>query len=255
MTLDELIDEVRERLGETTEADFFTDAEITRSLNEAVRRFSNEERWPWLYTEFEETTTADEDDIDLPDDVSINRVFALNIMDDSTLNGGQMLERLTPMEGFRSRHAYRNGAGVPRWYYISHTNLNDDGAPPLRYTARLIPTPDQAYTITGIYMLVPPLLSGAGDEPVVPEEYQQALPAYAAGLLFLKELEISQKASEQFQIYNSVLQNARKDTQQQDLDEIVAWGRSKPSGGRGRFGYGDQRDGFWNRITSAGLGQ
>lgn len=251
MNLTDLIAEVRERVGET-EADFFTDAEITRALNEGLRRFSNEERWPWLYTEFSVDTSADEDDVDLPDNISINRIFGFNIMDDATLQGGQIIERVQPMEGFRLRHSYRNSTGVPRWYYISHTNLEGDAEPPVRYTARLIPTPDAVYEITGLYLIVPPLLDGADEEPALPDEYQYALPAYAAGLLFLKELQISQKASEQFGMYNSILANARKDTKELDEDEIIAWGRSKPSGRR--HGVAPFSP-FWSRIGGSGLGQ
>ena len=255
MNLGELRSEVRERVGETLEADFWTDAEIDRALNEGLRRFSNEERWPWLFTEFTTTTATSSDEISLPADVSINRVFGLSILDTTTLNGGQMIERVTPMEGFRLRHAYVNSTGVPQWYYISRTNLVDDLESPITYTARLIPQPDASYDIEGIYFLVPPLLDGNEDEPALPREYHSALSAYAAGLLFLKEQAVSQKAGEQFSIYGSILANARKDTAQLDNDEVVAWGRSKPSGGRARFGYSPGRDAFWGLITNAGLGQ
>jgi hypothetical protein len=229
MDLETLIDETRERIGETTEADFFTDAEVTRAINEALRRFSNEERWPWLFTEFSGTTTQDDADFDLPSNIAINRTFGLHIPDSGSLAGGQMLERVTPMEGFRLKVAYSDHTGVPRFYYISHTGLLADGAPPVTYTARLVPTPDEAYDVEGLYMAVPDLLSGDGDEPMLPEEYQAALPAYAAGVLFLKELQISQKASEQFALYQSILMNAVKETKQFNADETVAWGRSKPA--------------------------
>lgn len=246
MNLSDLIDETRERIGETTEEDFFTDAEITRALNEGLRRFSNEERWPWLFTEFTGTVGIDEDEMDMPDDVSINRLFGLNIMDTATLAGGQMIERVQPMEGFRLRHQYKNYTGVPRWYYVSKSNLDADGAPPLTYTCKVIPSPDQEYEITGIYLAVPITLSGNDDEPMLPEEYQDALPAYAAGILFLKELQISQKASEQFSLYNGILANAVRETKQFDADEVVAWGRRKPSGSRG---YGATSD-IWSRIAT-----
>jgi len=237
-----MISEVRERIGETTEEDFFSDAEITRALNEGLRRFSNEERWPWLFSDFSQDLEASSDEMELPDDVALNRVFGLNIQDDTTLAGGQMLERVEPMEGFRLRHAHKDREAVPRYYYISKSNLSADQEPPIKYTAKLIPTPDLAYEVTGIYMFVPPLLSSVEEEPALPPEYQAALPAYAAGLLFLKELEISQKASEQFAIYNSILGNAVRETKRFNADEVVAWGRSKPSGRRwGRDYFPDIR--------------
>lgn len=229
MNLGELKTETRQRIGETTEYDFFGETEITNALNEGLRRFSNEERWPWLYAEFTGTTTEDDEDFALPANIAINRVFGLNIMDTGTLAGGQMLERVQPMEGFRLRHTHNNYSGVPRYYYIAQTNLYADDEPPITYTAKLIPTPDAAYDVNGIYLIVPPEMSSDNDEPAMPPEYQMALPAYAAGVLFLKELSISQKASEQFSIYNSILANAIKETKQFDADEVVAWGRSKPA--------------------------
>jgi hypothetical protein len=251
--LADLRSEVRERIGETSEADFFTDAEIDRALNEGLKRFSNEERWPWLFADYSATMQTGVDELDLPDNIAINRIFALSIMDTNVVNGGVMIERVTPMEGFRLRHQYRNSTNVPRWYYITRTNLADDGEPPIRYTAKLIPTPSADYDVSGIYMAVPLLLDGSSNSPMMPEEYQAALPAYAAGLLFLKELEVSQKASEQFAIYNSILQNALKETKRFDEDEIVAWGRSKPSGRRG-FGLEGGSDMFWGRVAPT-LGQ
>src|SRR6266542_2953849 len=69
--------EVRERLGELN-ADFFTDAEVDRAINDAYRRFSSEERWPWLYIEWDTTLLSGVDYLDLPNDVSFNRVFNLS---------------------------------------------------------------------------------------------------------------------------------------------------------------------------------
>jgi len=248
MDLSELIVDTRERLGEVGTADFFTDDEITRALNEGLRRFSNEERWPWLFTDFEVDTVVDTNTFEFPSDVSINRVFQLAVLDDQTLAGGQKLERVTPMEGVNLKRTYRQSfGGCPRWYYISSTNLDADGEPPLRYTATMIPTPDREYTISGIYMFVPNALSGDSDEPQLPREYQDALPAYAAGKLFLNELQISQKASEQFGLYNAVLTSATRETKQFNVDEVVAWARSKPSG-QGRKGFYDAPGSFWSRI-------
>ncbi len=66
----------------------------------------------------------------------------------------------------------------------------------------------------------------------MPEEYQEAIPAWATGKLFLKEFSISQKASEQFSLYAKVLGQAKRDLQSFDMDEVVAWGRQEPLGRR-----------------------
>lgn len=224
--------EVRERLGELS-ADFFTNAEVDRAINEALRRFSAEERWPWLYTELTDAIATDTDEYDLPSDVGPNRLFAFSVTGGNIGTvGGQMLERVTPMEGFRLRHQYDGHTGVPRWYYVSRTNQSSDGSPPTIYTVRVIPTTDTSYDIEAIYLCVPPELSGASDEPLCPEEYQEAIPAWATGKLFLKEFQISQKASEQFSLYSKVLEQAKNDLFEWDADEVVAWGRKQPQVGK-----------------------
>jgi hypothetical protein len=226
MDLADLRLEVRERVNELV-ADFFTDDEVDRAINEAVRRFCAEEKWPFLLTEWESTLDADDQELTLPSDVSLTRVFNLSISG-GTLSIPRMLVRVDGNEGFALRHQYSLTTGTPRWYYISQSNQSADEAPPVTYTAKLIPTPDFDYEVEAQYMAVPVLLTGASDEPMVPTEYQEAIAAWATGKLFLKELGISQKASEQFSIYAKVLEQARADLRSFSLDEVVAWGREHP---------------------------
>lgn len=246
MDLTDLRLEVRERVGELS-ADFFTDSEVDRAINEAVRRFCVEEKWPFLLTEWTSTTVADSADLDLPSNVSLTRVFNVSISGGS-LSRGAMLERVDPNEGFMLRHQYTDRTGAPRWYYITKSNLSDDEAPPVTYTAKLIPTPDATYDVEAQYMAVPVTLTGTAEEPMVPTEYQEAIPAWAAGKLFLKEQSVSQKASEQFGIYAKVLDQARKDLKEFSLDEVVAWGRKQPMPGGG-YSMGDAR---WRLPTNLG---
>lgn len=228
MDLAGMIDEVRERLGETDGLDdFWTDDEITRAINEAIVRFCYEDQWPFLLTEWDSSITVDEDELDLPQSVSLTRVFNLAINGD-TLATPRMLTRVSPQEGFRLRHMYSNMSGCPRWYYITRTDLSTSSAPPITYTAKLIPTSDGDYDVEAQYMAVPDELATDTDEPMVPPEYQEAIVAWATGKLFLKELGISQKSQEQFQIYSKVLAQAIQDLKAFDLDETVAWGRNEP---------------------------
>lgn len=227
MDLADLRLEVRERLNELA-ADFFTTDEVDRAVNEAVRRFCAEEAWPFLLTEWSSSFTTDDAELDLPSDVSLTRVFNLAISG-SNLSIPRMLIRVDPNEGFVLRHQYTNGTGTPRWYYITRSNQSTDEAPPVTYTAKLVPASDGDYDVEAQYMAVPVLLSGPSDEPMVPTEYQEALAAWATGKLFMKEHgSISQKASEQFGIYGKVLEQARKDLKAFNLDEVVAWGRRLP---------------------------
>jgi hypothetical protein len=224
--LSDLRTSVRNIIGETT-ADFFGSDEVDTEINNAYRRFCAEERWPWLLTELDDSITSASDELTLPADVSLTKLFNLSISGGS-LARPRVLERVDPAEGFRLRHQYTYYVGPPRWYYITRSNLAADEAPPTYYTAKFVPFPDADYTVEGQYLAVPVLLSGQSDEPMVPTEYQEAIVAYAAGKLFLKEFQISQKASEQFAIYAKILEQARVDMKQFDVDEIVAWGRKQP---------------------------
>lgn len=229
MDLADLRLEVRERLNELT-ADFFTTDEVDRAINEAVRRFCAEEMWPFLMTEWTSAFTTDDDELSLPSDISLTRVFNLAISG-SNLSVPRMLVRVDPNEGFVLRHQYSLATGTPRWYYITRSNQSTDEAPPVTYTAKLVPASDGDYDVEAQYMAVPVLLSGPSDEPMVPTEYQEAIAAWATGKLFQKELGISQKASEQFGVYGKVLDQARKDLKAFSLDEVVAWGRRHPLAG------------------------
>lgn len=218
--------EVRERLNELT-ADFYTTDEIDRAINEAIRRFCAEETWPFLLTEWTSSFTTDDDELDLPSDVSLTRVFNIAISG-TNLSRPRMLTRVDSKEGFVLRHEYSLSTGTPRWYYITRSNQNDDNAPPVTYTAKLVPASDGDYDVEAQYLAIPATLTGTSEEPMVPTEYQEAVVAWATGKLFLKELGISQKASEQFGIYAKVLEQARKDLRAFSLDEVVAWGRREP---------------------------
>lgn len=234
MDLTTLRTETRERVGELT-ADFFTDAEVDRAINEAIRRFCAEEKWPFLLTEWSTTLDDASDELELPDNVSLTRLFNMTIDGDS-LAHPRMLERVDPQEGFRLRHMHEDIEDAPWWYYITRSNLSVDEAPPVNYTAKFIPAPDADYTVEAQYMAVPVDLSGGSDEPMIPLEYQDAIPAWAAGKLFLKEMAVSQKASEQFGIYAKVLDQAKRDLMEFSLDEVVAWGRKHPRPLRGDSG-------------------
>jgi hypothetical protein len=230
--------EVRERVGELS-ADFFTDAEVDRAINEALRRFSNEERWPWLFTEGTDTVAEDEDELELPENVSANRVFNVSVDSDSII-APRTLERVSPDAGFRLRHSHHLHEGLPRWYYL--TRVYEDGE--THYVMKFIPAPDVDYSVEFQYVRVPDALSGASDEPDCPDEYQDAIPAWAAGKLFIKELQISQKASEQFALYADVLDKARKEMFNPNTDQIIARGREHP----GERGVITEHDWVMGRI-------
>lgn len=218
--------EVRERLGELEE-DFFTDAEIKRALNEAVIRFSAEARWPWLTTEGTAQLDTGEDELVLPDNVSVNRTFNLSVTGD-TLRIPIELEKVEPSAGFRLRHTYATRQSAPRWYYLTGAATDVDSDVNVVYTMKLIPTADVEYDLEYQYMREPAHLDADTDKPDMPLAYHEGMVAWATGKLFLKEMSISQKSSEQFQIYGMVVEQAKNDMFHPALDETVAWGREHP---------------------------
>jgi hypothetical protein len=221
-TLADIRTDVRERIGEDT-ADFFTDAEVDRAINLAQTTFTAEEPWPWLYEEWASNLAEGQETLELPDNVSIHRAFNLSIFGGS-LSRGRILERVEPQAGFRIRHEYEGTVRAPIYYYLTSASVDASAS---IYVVRLTPVADTDYDIEAQYLRVPVELSAPTDVPDLPVEYHPALPAYAAAHLFLKEMEISQKAQEQFQMYFGVLAQARKLLEVQ-VDEQVSWGRRTP---------------------------
>jgi hypothetical protein len=226
-TLLEMRTDVRERIGED-QADFFTNAEVDRAINLAQTTFTAEELWPWLFTEWVSTVAAGQDTLELPDNVSIHRTFNLSLLGDpggSNLQRSKMLERVTPEEGFRIRHSYEALTQAPTYYYLTSATVENGET---IYVIKLTPVPDLDYDLEALYLRVPLDLSADGDTPDLPQEFHPALPAWAAGHLYLKEMDISQKANEQFQLYYGVLAQAKKLLEVQ-VDENVAWSRELPT--------------------------
>jgi hypothetical protein len=221
--------EVRERLGELS-ANFFTDVEVDRAINQAVQHFNAEEQWPWLFTSFTGQvglSGPDDDELALPDDVSLNRFFNLSASGGS-LSRPKVLERVAPDAGFRLRFANDSRQSAPCYYYLTSAVADVGNDIHVTYSMKLIPQPDTTYDLEAQYLRVPATMSGVNDLTDCPKAYDDAVPSWAAGKLFLKEFGISQKASEQFAVYKDTLDQARHDLLTQSQDEVVAWGRELP---------------------------
>jgi len=240
--------EVRERIGELS-ANFFTDVEVDRAINQAVQHFCAEEPWPWLFTEFtSQIGVGDQtdDELVLPDDVSLNRMFNVSISG-GTLNRPIVLERVPPDAGFRLRFAHTGGvtpvARIPLYYYLTSAIADSGNGIHVNYTMKFVPQPETMFDIEAQYLRTPGVMAGANDLTDCPLAYDDAIPSWAAGKLFLKEFGISQKASEQFALYASTLEQARHDLMAQSQDEVVAWGRELPE-----YRFKSERDYVIGRI-------
>jgi hypothetical protein len=317
--------EIRARLQELT-ADFWTASEVLRALNEGVRRFAAQERWPWLWTVETGTQPASTSDLELVTGVPLHRVF--NLM--ATFDGDprpRFPKRVEAPEGMRLRGQFYTESSEPVAYYLVSTsdsganevqsiantgstagtftitfdgqttttisrgaskatikdalvalsnispgdikvtggplgtntvfvefkgNLASENVPVMTLggtttdmtvatvtgggtpagtyisTVRFVPTVNREFDFEYAYMRVPSTLSADSDVLDVPEEYAMGPIAYATGHLWLKELRDSRKADEQFGLFQSVVDDAKRELRKLDSDTNIAWGRTQP---------------------------
>jgi hypothetical protein len=227
MDLSTMRTEVRDIIGEET-ADFWSDAELNRYLNESLRRFSGENRWSWLLTEGTGTLYANDPEFILTDGVAEYRHlhFMLTRSGDTR---PYLPERVSPARGFQLRTRYYTAQAYPKWFYVTSVEDSDnDGS--FWTTVRFIPTPTGDVDITFQYYRTPATLDGDTDVPDVPAQYHKALVHHAAGTAWLKELNGGGKAQEQFQMYEAVVREAVDDEETQSDDTIFIVGGDGESG-------------------------
>ncbi len=219
--------EIRARLGELT-ADFWTDAEVLRSLNEGVKRFSSQEKWPWLYTEVTNGAyTANGTSFALPEGVSTHRAFNLSALFSGDTRP-RFPRRVSPTEGAKLRgQFYTASSEFLAYYLVSSTDAADiDGLPIV--TIRFVPPVNRNATLSYQYIRLPTVLTADADGIDIPEEYAMGPVAWATGNLWLKELQDSKKAEEQFGLYAQVLDDARRESRRLAPDGGFGWGRNEP---------------------------
>jgi hypothetical protein len=239
-----LRDRVRQILGETTAADFWTDAELNTLLNEALHRFTAEERWPWLATEATSSIPAGDSELDLVEGVAASRHLNITLTPaDGTIS--YQPKRLSAPEGFKMRSEYGTTTGArPEYYYITSVSDTDEGD--FTYVAKFIPTPTGDIDVEYQYSRVPPTLDGDSDIPDLPVEFHMALAHHAAGSAWLKELN-SAKAQEQFELYSVIVEQAREEYTAQTEDTLLIAGGEEPT-------YEFPGDETWSRRLPDTLG-
>lgn len=230
MDLSDIRTEVRDIIGETT-ADFWTDAELNRYINDALRRFSEEERWTWLLTEGAGIIVASDPDFELTEGVALAR--HLNFMLTKTGDTrSYMAKRVSAAEGFRLRSMYSTvtTASYPTWFYTTSV-ADDDAGGDFVYVAKFIPTPTTDIDVEFQYYRQPPELSGNTNVPDLPVQYHKGLVHYAASLAWLKELNGGPKAQEQLGLYSNVLEQARTEERVAPDDTPLIMGGGEPQYG------------------------
>lgn len=239
MLKSEIYEEVGELLGELSgQEDFWSEAMRKRHIQRAVTRFCYEERWTWLLSIQQNVPLlAGNSEVELIDDIDLNRHFVLSVRPDSALDDGRtcLPIRVQPDVGMQLRIA-NTGRGAPAWYYVSHVQDNTyaeaDNPSATALVAHVIPTPVEDSTVEYAFFRNPVLPTWDDDDEFpVPEQYIDAVVARAAGTLWLKELNGGGKAQEQFNIYQDILNAARREHKGLANDEILAWGAEEPQYG------------------------
>lgn len=217
-----MVAEVRRRLGEDS-PDFWADSDIIRNLDQAVVKFTREEKWPWLYTVGAGTLNTGVSTFTLPADVDFSRAFNLRL----TFASEQpiMPRRVGAVEGYNLATRHFNDTGAPKWFYVA--SGAQDGVT-MEYTLRFVPAADKNYTLDYLYLRRPAALSAGTAEPDMPEDYHEAVVAYATAKLWQHEIVGGDiKAREQFNIYNDILTNARRELYVLQDDEEIVWGKAQ----------------------------
>lgn len=233
MDLSTMLTEVRDILGEET-ADFWSDAELTRYLNEGQARFTNDTRWNWLITEGTGQLDADDPELMLVEGVDPNRHMNIKLQKESDSTSRAYLPvKVAPAKGFELSTLYTQTSSYPEWFYITRIYSDlEDGS--YQTVVKFVPTPNALMDVTYQYFRTPADLSGANDVPDLPLPYHKALVHYAAGTAWLKELNGGKKAQEQFDLYAVVRDQAAQEQAAQSPDDFLVAGKNEPQLPQGR---------------------
>jgi hypothetical protein len=235
--------EVRNRLGEETE-DFWDDSEeLIPYLNEGVRRFSSEERWPWMATERLEVLTAGTSDLELPEGILFPRAFGV-LLTPEGITRPYMPTRVPAAKGQELRTIYVTEALYPQWFYqVTTEDEGDAAAQKYIQVMRFIPTPSTDTDVTYLYNRDPVEPVAASDELDVPDAYVRGPIAYATYLAWKKELQGSSHAQAALEEYAYVVSQAKRDVRKDSNDAETGWGNEEP-----QFRYGQNNDPIGLRL-------
>jgi hypothetical protein len=241
MNLAEIRDEIRQRLGEDL-PNFWRDSYIDRAVNQAAQRFSHEERWTWLLVRCIFDLPVDEHGIEIADDVDYTRQFNLALRPRGDTTDTRLVIPMkvlgSQLQELRARYPI---SGTPQKYSFDHRVIDSyvlpsphsDTTRSIGSLLRVYPAADKDYDGDFRYYRnvrkLGTVVAGdfvSDDDGVVdlPIQYHEAIVALATGNLWLRELTGGTKAQEQFNIYNSILEQARRDKAANADDEVQVFG-------------------------------
>ena len=162
MQLSEMRTAVRTRLGNPSTDGFFSDANLTDLINEALQVISTEDDWPWLQTS--ENIALVSGDGSYPPAANWIRTKQLHITNFEPL----VLISLAEVNEITAQ-------GQPEYYHIYDEEI------------LVRPIPTVAATLIHQYIRTETALAADGDTPLMPLQFHYAIVAYACYLAHLRQ--------------------------------------------------------------------
>ena len=239
MNRSEIRDEIRQRIGEDLE-NFWRDSYINRSIDQACQRFTHEERWKWLIMRVYLDLPADEWNIQLVDDVDYTRQYDLAMRPTGDTTDVRLVvpKKVDNYRLQELRQENPTSTGTPHSYTLERRvvntytlpDVNSDTTRSTGIQIRVFPTPNIAYDVDFRAYRNVRLLADDESVPDLPIQYHDAIVALATGNLWLRELNGGTKAQEQFNIYNTILEQAKRDNAANADDEMQVFGIDRVQG-------------------------
>lgn len=161
MTLAQLRDAVRVRLGVAPNDSFYGTSTLNDLINESVAAIGSEADWPWLTVSTSFATVSGTAAYTPPADWVSTKQLIIDSYDPIVLRS------ITDVRSWPS-----TDRGVPAMYTIFDDDLI------------LRPVPDGVYTVIHDYIRTEPLLTQDSDSPRIPSQFHHAIVQMAAALSF-----------------------------------------------------------------------
>jgi hypothetical protein len=152
---------VRQRLGVPQSDDFFPDAVLTDTINEAATTVDAEARWPWTETTVSQALVAGATSFPVSADWRATRAL---------FNGYDEMQYMSPTDVMSA-----GGAGAPEIWSVSGGSI------------LVAPAPSSSVALTHYYYRQTPDLVNDADLVVTPDQYVPAIVCKAAELLSARE--------------------------------------------------------------------
>jgi hypothetical protein len=248
MELHDILFDVRDRLGERADFDetdydsqevgnFWRNDFLVRKIRQANVQFNHEHKWSWMLREQAGLTlAAGTNEIELIDDVDLNRHAILTLSSTVDANDVIVLEKILPMQG-AALAADTLLRGSPQYFYVHRHIENyyeepevDDADRVFAAIVRVLPVPLNDYTGTFTYYTNANPTMVYTDEPDCPAQYHQAIVALATAHAYGREQtqQGSNKAAEAMAEYFGWVERAKLAEKSTSESERIQIGGAPP---------------------------